>query len=756
MVSIRIRRKDVVKATAAFLILMVLALMAAVRPAYAATIQVNTTDDEFGTGAGCSLREAIQAANTDAAFGGCEAGAAGSDTIVLTTGIYTLTIDGAGEDLNATGDLDIRDAVIIRGNDSTIQACDQERDSTPPINLNSACPGNGIEERVFHVVNPSLAGDIILRDMVIERGRSGRGGGVLMSPIPSGRDVQLTGVTIRENYGGQGGGLAAQGDGRIQFFTGTITQNEAGDGGAFWNIGASRLEIRQSTVSGNFTTSGTGIGGLRVSTNFGSAALVMSESTISGNDNGGVYYRAEANDPQGLNIQRSTIAGNTGFGLAIQLLDPPDEEFPTVSRIDKTLVVGNDTDDCVFPDGLAFIGANNLSTAGDMTCTDASFVGSIDLTTDINTTLADNGGPTQTHALLYDLENPALDTAGTCGPALDQRRDGFPRNVDLVGIGNEGSDFCDIGAFELGVFTVAAAAVPTNPTEGTTSTVTLTLASVPGAEVTFDLSTSDSSECTVPGSVATTTGTATFDVTAVDDNLDDGDQSCTVFVNSSLSADTNWNLLFALANVELIIVDNDSPDDDDDGGDEDEDDGEDAPEAVASGPVVDEGTGLSLDIVAQPSVISGPGDEVVFTVTVTNGSNAAIDPGQLTTTIPEQFSIASATPSQGEAQIVGQQVFLQSGEIGAGASVTVTIPTTFNGGAATLPNGAAAQTDSSQFTATATVSGLSDTATVRILPGELPATGGQPVREVPIAAVAAVALALIAGGFALRVRRRTA
>src|ERR1044072_4539648 len=50
-------------------------------PAMAATIQVTTSADENGTGAACSLREAIQAATTDGAFGGCPAGDAGTDKI---------------------------------------------------------------------------------------------------------------------------------------------------------------------------------------------------------------------------------------------------------------------------------------------------------------------------------------------------------------------------------------------------------------------------------------------------------------------------------------------------------------------------------------------------------------------------------------------------------------------------------------------------------------------------------------------------
>src|SRR5215203_6157766 len=76
----------------------------------AATITINTTADEFGTGGGCSLREAIQAANTDAAFGGCAAGA-GTDQINLPAGTYVLSLTGI-EDANHSGDLDVSSSMI--------------------------------------------------------------------------------------------------------------------------------------------------------------------------------------------------------------------------------------------------------------------------------------------------------------------------------------------------------------------------------------------------------------------------------------------------------------------------------------------------------------------------------------------------------------------------------------------------------------------------------------------------------------------
>src|SRR4051812_29745241 len=81
--------------------------------ALAATITVNTTDDSLAADGKCSLREAVNAANADAG-GDCAAGS-GSDTIALPSGTFKLTIAGAGEDANATGDLDLNSPIPIGG-----------------------------------------------------------------------------------------------------------------------------------------------------------------------------------------------------------------------------------------------------------------------------------------------------------------------------------------------------------------------------------------------------------------------------------------------------------------------------------------------------------------------------------------------------------------------------------------------------------------------------------------------------------------
>ena len=85
----------------------VLALGVLSSAASAATINVTTTADKFGGGGGCSLREAIKAANTNANFGGCSGSAYGNDTVDVPDGTYMLSIPGTSELNDATGDLNV-------------------------------------------------------------------------------------------------------------------------------------------------------------------------------------------------------------------------------------------------------------------------------------------------------------------------------------------------------------------------------------------------------------------------------------------------------------------------------------------------------------------------------------------------------------------------------------------------------------------------------------------------------------------------
>src|SRR4051812_9707010 len=101
--------------------------------ARAATIDVSIAGDIVAADGRCSLREAVSAANTDAAvFPGAGECAPGqfADTIVLPAGTYTLAIPGASENANATGDLDLTSAATIVGagaGSTTIDADGKDR-----------------------------------------------------------------------------------------------------------------------------------------------------------------------------------------------------------------------------------------------------------------------------------------------------------------------------------------------------------------------------------------------------------------------------------------------------------------------------------------------------------------------------------------------------------------------------------------------------------------------------------------------------
>src|SRR5947209_3918701 len=115
---------------AAFLALLA-ALFAFGAPAFAAAITVDDLSNTDGGGT-CTLRNAITAANTNAAVGGCPAGTAGLDTIHFSvTGTVHIgvalpaltedvTIDGPGADTLTISVDDVLDNVFVINSGATI------------------------------------------------------------------------------------------------------------------------------------------------------------------------------------------------------------------------------------------------------------------------------------------------------------------------------------------------------------------------------------------------------------------------------------------------------------------------------------------------------------------------------------------------------------------------------------------------------------------------------------------------------------
>ncbi len=239
----------------------------------AATISVTTTADEFGTNAGeCSLREAVQAANTNAAFGGCKAGSPGKDSVRLPSGRFLLTLGGSGDDTNAEGDLDIIEDLVIMGGKAPASKKLEDGLKTPdriePESVIESAIGApdvlGDGDRVLHVDPGGASGtvNITLMKVAVVGGdlscdgidciaggagidQEGNGDLVLSRVLVARNTVSCTGVDCGADPGdnADAGAIRGIGDGTLRLDRTTLIDNRAecraldcgaGHGAIFW------------------------------------------------------------------------------------------------------------------------------------------------------------------------------------------------------------------------------------------------------------------------------------------------------------------------------------------------------------------------------------------------------------------------------------------------------------------------------------------------------------------------------------------
>jgi protocatechuate 3,4-dioxygenase beta subunit len=151
-----------------------------------------------------------------------------------------------------------------------------------------------------------------------------------------------------------------------------------------------------------------------------SGTLQVSNSTIS--DNGGSGL--SVNGPSSAAIDSSTISGNGGNGVG---------DATAVSAF-ATILSDNTGGNCSGP-----LTDNGFNLDSGNTCGLESYLGSIVNSDPELGNLQDNGGPTETQAILPTSPAYAQVPASSC-PATDQRGESRPQPA--------GSGFCDIGAFE--------------------------------------------------------------------------------------------------------------------------------------------------------------------------------------------------------------------------------------------------------------------------------------------------------------------
>jgi CSLREA domain-containing protein len=367
----------------------------------------------------CTLRAAVMEANATPI----------AERIEIPAGTYDLTLPIA----SGGGSLVIAGNVMLRG-----AAAGSTIVNAGAVNYDgvSECPTSGASKPVFTINSGTVgisyltaqggfgqfgggivvnAGTVEITDAVIRRNVAFTGGGGVLT---DGGVTRIRRTSIIENCatGAFGGGILNTSDGELWVYDTLIARNRSNRAGGVRNDGA--LNLRSTTISGNVADSpSAGTGGMSQN-----GFAVLNSVTITNNTG------------------RFTTP-NSFFGGGIQTTSNG------TSVVKNSIIAGNDgqggANDCVGE--LTFDSRNNL--IGDSEgCEISGFVFTYLLDVDPElASLASNGGPTQTHALLagspareaaYQFPPPAADAC----ELRDQR--GVPRP--------QGAGRCDMGAFEAG------------------------------------------------------------------------------------------------------------------------------------------------------------------------------------------------------------------------------------------------------------------------------------------------------------------
>ena len=439
-------RSGVLRQLAVVLVLVLVSSALAVSPAAAATLVVNSTTDGVdvepgdgtcATAAGaCTLRAAVGEANA----------LEGVDTVDLPAGTYQLTIPNTEPDVpddNSRGDLDVfGDSLTITGDGAS---------STAIVGVQGE---RG--DRIIHVVGQNGPQHLTITGVTIRGGQagfSGPGGGILASGDDD--ELTLTSVVVADNADGgvAGGGIALTNGGRFTMTRSIVRDNAGGcSGGGLALTGPS--DIIESTISGN--TAECGGGGLVASASAEEPDAARSpttiiNSTISGNRSqqagGGVLSSSPvtfknvtiANNRAGGNIEGEDPGGGVYVGGSSENPDPVRFENTVLANNASLTGTQNNCGDETGGSRLSSGGGNVESgTSCNLDGTDDQSSARLELGP-----LANNGGPTPTHAL--GATSHAIDAGlGPSCPATDQRGTQRPLDGD-----EDGTATCDSGAYEL-------------------------------------------------------------------------------------------------------------------------------------------------------------------------------------------------------------------------------------------------------------------------------------------------------------------
>ena len=345
-------------------------------------------------GVGCDLIDAINAANTNSATGTCPPGSSTvTDTITLLTDV-TLS--------NATPA--ISSAITLAGNGHTIRrSAGASNDplfsvaSTGALTLNQlTLVGKGTYNSGLGIFNNG--GTLTVNNSTLSAHGNFSGGAI----YNNGGTVTVNNSTFAANSAANGGGAILNG-GTLIVNNSTFAANTAiGYASAIYNGGT--LIVNNSTFAANTGGPGSGL--------YNAGVATVNNSTFSANTatkGSGIYNSAGT-----LTLNRTLIAGNSATN------------GPEIYVQNGTVIANSDN----------LIGYGGAAGSVGFTPSATDIVPNGALTTILTTTLANNGGGTQTLALVPC--SPAIDAAGVSGLTTDQR-----------GVTRPQASAADIGAFEL-------------------------------------------------------------------------------------------------------------------------------------------------------------------------------------------------------------------------------------------------------------------------------------------------------------------
>ena len=287
-------------------------------------------------------------------------------------------------------------------------------------------------------------GTLTITNSIFSGNSASPGGGIINNAT-----LIIANSTFSGNSADSGGAIYNNGTRGILTVTeSTFSGNSAQDGGGIFNYGT--LTVTNSTFSGNGTSSYGSVGG--GISNYSSATVMNSTFFENFADTGGgihnwdtlivtnsTFYGNEASWGGGiansgyvvggtLTVRNSTFSANGaqhGAGIANMLISYQNNS--KLHYINTIIARSTSGGDCY---NVGDIGTNINNLVEDGSCS-ASMSGDPKLDS-----LADNGGSTQTMALLSD--SPAIDTGdNTICPSIDQR-----------GVSRPQGSGCDIGAYE--------------------------------------------------------------------------------------------------------------------------------------------------------------------------------------------------------------------------------------------------------------------------------------------------------------------